>query len=283
LGWSWGACFEECIEAPQFCPQKNFRASEILSARRHTFSRDVRKTSRRERIFAKARGEILPTRASGKESGGNQSAQCAIQTSEPFGTTGGSSVGRFLSGLIIGLILLPVCVAVYFLGGFAPVAVTDHPFPLEPLIAGGALEARVRREAPKRELSSFTPADLLAGAQGYRRHCAACHGLPGETRNFPEPKMYPPPPQLFTPDGYVTDDPVGVTYWKIKSGIRMTGMPSFESVLKDDDMWQIAAVVASADKLPPDVMELLKQPLFPPPPPPGAKPETPRAPAKPTK
>jgi len=178
-------------------------------------------------------------------------------------------VGKFLGGLIIGLILLPLATAVYFLGGFAPVAVTDHPFPLEPLIAGGALEARIHREAPKRDLSSFTPADLMAGAQGYRRHCAGCHGLPDETRNFPEPKMYPEPPKLFTPDGYVTDDPVGVTYWKIKNGIRMTGMPSFEKVIQEDQMWQIAAVLASAGKLPPDVMDTLKQPLFPPPPPPA--------------
>ena len=36
-------------------------------------------------------------------------------------------------------------------------------------------------------------------------------------------------------------------------------------------MWQIAALVASADKVPPDVMDLLKQPMFPPP---GAKPGT---------
>jgi thiosulfate dehydrogenase len=195
-------------------------------------------------------------------------------------------VGKFLGGLIIGLILFPVCAAVYFLGGLAPVAVTDHPFPFESWIAGGALEARVHRDAPKRDLSSFTPADILAGAQDYRRHCGGCHGLPDETRNFPAPKMYPSPPQLFTPDGYVTDDPVGVTYWKIKNGIRMTAMPSFESVLKDDQMWQIAALVASADKLPPDVMDLLKQPMFPPPPPPnaaapgGARPGAPMKPPK---
>jgi len=81
--------------------------------------------------------------------------------------------------------------------------------------------------------------------------------------------MYPEPPKLFTPDGYVTDDPVGVTYWKIKNGIRMTGMPSFEKVIQEDQMWQIAAVLASAGKLPPDVMDTLKQPLFPPPPPPA--------------
>jgi thiosulfate dehydrogenase len=188
-------------------------------------------------------------------------------------------MGKFLGGLIIGLILFPLAVAVYFLGGFAPVAVSDHPFPLEPLIAGGALAARTRRKAPKRDLSSFATTDIVAGAQTYQRTCAGCHGLPDQTPSFPEPKMYPSPPLLFTPDGYVTDDPVGVTYWKIKNGIRLTGMPSFGSVLKDDQMWQIAALLASADKLPPEALDVLREPLFPPPPPPanatpGAGPST---------
>lgn len=176
-------------------------------------------------------------------------------------------MGKFLGGLVIGLILFPVLAAIYFLGGFAPAAVADRPFPFERIIAGGALHARISREAPKRDLPSFSAADILAGAQAYRQGCGGCHGLPGQTETFPEPKMFPAPPKLFTPDGYVTDDPVGVTYWKIKNGIRMTGMPSFNGLLKEDQMWQIAALLASADKLPPDVLDILKQPLFPPPPP----------------
>jgi thiosulfate dehydrogenase len=170
---------------------------------------------------------------------------------------------RFLLGLIIGLVAFPILAVLYLLSGRAPVGVTDRPFPFERYIAGEALERGIDRRAPTRELSSFSTADLMAGAQTYRQGCG-CHGLPGEEHTVPEPKMFPPPPQLFTPDGYVTDDPVGVTYWKIKNGIRMTAMPSFGGALKDQQMWQVAALLAKADKLPPDVMEVLKQPLFPP-------------------
>ena len=185
---------------------------------------------------------------------------------------------KFMIGLVIGLLLFPVLAAVYFLGGFAPVAVADPRFPFEKLIAGGALEARVRREAPKRDLSSFSKADIMAGAQTYRRGCGGCHGVPEQTNQFPEPKMYPAPPHLFTPDGYVTDDPVGATYWTIKSGIRMTGMPSFKPVLSDDQMWQVAALLASADRLPSEALDILKQPLVAPPEaPPSSSPKTPPA------
>ncbi len=181
---------------------------------------------------------------------------------------------KFVGGIIVGLILVPLVVAVYLFSGLAPAAVSDHPFPFERLIAGAALAARIHREAPKRDLATFTTADLMAGAQTYRRGCG-CHGML-EKDTHPEPEMYPSPPHLLLPDGYVTDDPVGETYWKIKNGIRMTAMPSFKTVLSDDQMWQTAALVAQADKLPPEVLDILKQPLFPPPaaPPPGRQGES---------
>ncbi len=178
-------------------------------------------------------------------------------------------MGRLLVGLILGFIAFPVLGVVYLMSGRAPAGVTDPEFPMEHQLAHVALESRIHRLAPTRQLSTFTAADLAAGANAYHRECAGCHGLPGITPPGPEPKMFPPPPQLFTPNGYVTDDPVGVSYWKIRNGIRMTGMPSFKNVLTDEQQWQVAAVVASADRLPPAVSDILKQPLFPPPPPPA--------------
>jgi thiosulfate dehydrogenase len=178
-------------------------------------------------------------------------------------------MSKFWWGLIVGLIAVPLLGGAYILCGFAPAAVTDKPFPLEAFVAGAALESRIHRSAPKGDLSSFTDVDLLAGAEVYRRGCG-CHGLPGQNpaQNPAErpPAMFPPPPQLFTPDGYVTDDPVGVTYWKVKNGIRMTGMPSFAALFTERQMWQVAALLAKADKLPPEVVEKLKAPLFPLPP-----------------
>lgn len=171
---------------------------------------------------------------------------------------------RFVWGLIIGLIAFPVLCLIYLLSGHAPAGVTDRPFPLEQYIAGTALESRVHKVAPTRDPSTFTAADVASGATQYRKTCAGCHGIPGVTRSGPRPVMYPEPPQLFTPNGYVTDDAVGVTYWKIENGIRMTGMPSFKEVLTDEQAWQIAALLQRANKLPPDVVEILKQPpVFP--------------------
>jgi thiosulfate dehydrogenase len=178
-------------------------------------------------------------------------------------------MNRFLWGLVVGMVAVPVLVIVYLLSGYAPTAVTDRPIPLERFLAAGALHARTHREAPKRDLASFTTPDLVAGAQVFRRSCG-CHGLPQSTEQHARPATFPPAPQLFTPDGSVADDPVGVNYWKVKNGIRLTGMPSFKLVLSDEQMWQVAALVANADKLPTEALDALKQPFFMPPPPPAA-------------
>jgi mono/diheme cytochrome c family protein len=46
----------------------------------------------------------------------------------------------------------------------------------------------------------------------------------------------------------VGDDPVGETYWKIKNGIRLTGMPAYGKVLSETQLWQVSLLLSMADK-----------------------------------
>ena len=85
-----------------------------------------------------------------------------------------------------------------------------------------------------------------------------CHGLPNQPPPAIASTMFPPAPELFSQKGMVTDDPAGETYWKVKNGIRLTAMPSFKNFLSDDQIWQVTAVVARADKLPPEAQDALK-------------------------
>ena len=55
----------------------------------------------------------------------------------------------------------------------------------------------------------------------------------------------------------MSDDPVGETYWKVANGIRLTGMPSFDKVLNETQMWQVSLLLANADKLPDSVKQAL--------------------------
>jgi thiosulfate dehydrogenase len=167
---------------------------------------------------------------------------------------------RFLLGVLIGLLILPVCGWLYVYLGYAPVATASSPMPFERRLAHMALDARIRKEAPKN--SPITPSDenYLAGAQLYRTHCAVCHGLPGQQKTPTAQGMFPEPPQLFKGHG-VTDDPPGETYWKVTNGIRLTGMPAYGSPLTETQRWQISLLLAYADKLPAQATDVLNKPF----------------------
>ncbi len=174
----------------------------------------------------------------------------------------------FFLGLLVGLLAVPIAAALYLHYGKVPVAVTDPAFPEEQAIVNGPLHARIDREMPRITPLEASASNLLFGAQVYREQCAACHGLYGRDSAFAE-HMYPGAPQLWAPHGQgvvgVSDDPPGETYWKVKNGIRLSGMPAYAKVLNETQMWQVTLLLAHADKpMPDEVMTLLKQPLIPP-------------------
>lgn len=176
----------------------------------------------------------------------------------------GASRMKFLLGLILGLILLPLAAWLYFRTGNPPVAVADKPFLLERQLVKVPLHARIDREMPASAPLEASETNLAAGAQIYRTQCAACHGLYGRPSDFAA-HMYPRAPQLWAPHHGavgVSDDPVGETYWKIANGIRLTGMPAYGKVLNPTQMWEVTLLLKNAGKpMPPDVAHLIQTPL----------------------
>jgi thiosulfate dehydrogenase len=162
-------------------------------------------------------------------------------------------------GFIGGLLVLPLLGFVYLRLGYAPVATSAPPLPMERYITQSALHARIDKEMPRNEPVAATEANFLAGARIYREDCAVCHGLPGQPKSAIAKGMFPPPPHLFEGHG-VTDDPAGETYWKVKNGIRLTGMPGFEKSLTDEQIWQVSEMLAKAGKLPESILTMLKEP-----------------------
>jgi thiosulfate dehydrogenase len=166
-------------------------------------------------------------------------------------------MGKFILGIIVGVILVFVAVYVYFATGMAPVATSAQAMPFEKRMANMALHKRAEKEAPKSSgLPNPADADYAAAADLYREHCAVCHGVPQQPQTAIAKGMFPKPPQLFKGHG-VTDDPAGETYWKVANGIRLTGMPAFKDSLTDQQLWQVSVLLANADKLPDSVKQTL--------------------------
>lgn len=165
----------------------------------------------------------------------------------------------FVTGIIVGALLLVLGLFGYFLAGQAPVATDSAPMPFEKYLAKKALHKALERDMPHSVPIPTDEPNYLAGAETYKADCAVCHGLPGKPMTAIAKGMFPKPPELMQGKG-VTDDPAEETYWKVVHGIRLTGMPGFRGSLSDTQAWQVSILLAHADHLPDSVKSALTRP-----------------------
>jgi thiosulfate dehydrogenase len=178
----------------------------------------------------------------------------------------GRSAGRlgpFVVGFLCAMVVIFACAWASFRFGSPPVAVADPPFPWESQIVSVPLAARIHKELQKPPFGASEDS-FEAGAMIYSNSCAVCHGTPKQDSKFAR-YMYPKAPQLFRKHANstvvgVSDDDPGVTFWKIRNGIRLTGMPTFQRLYSNEQMWDVALLLKNADQpLPDPVTKLLEQ------------------------
>ena len=136
--------------------------------------------------------------------------------------------------------------------GMIPANADAEPGQIETWVARTSLDASLSRDAPSgANPIALTDQNLTEGVHLYAQNCAVCHGsAKGSASPSPIAKgLYQKPPQFGT-DG-VEDDPEGISFWKIKHGIRLTGMPSFGYTLSDKQIWTLSLFLKHMDKLPP--------------------------------
>ena len=157
---------------------------------------------------------------------------------------------RSLFFFLLGLVLPGIVLLVLAMTGSIPVNATARPSMLERRIASRAMDARIEKEA--RGMKNPMPADtttLFAGMRLYKEDCAGCHGMPGTPSSFGEHHFYPPVPQ-FSED---YDMEPGESYIVIKQGVRYTGMPAWEGMMSDQDIWKVVTFLTHVKSLPPEV------------------------------
>ncbi|MDR3745390.1 MAG: cytochrome c [Acidobacteriaceae bacterium] len=178
----------------------------------------------------------------------------------------GGGTGKLLLGFLLGIVFVAGAAAAYLRWGSLPVATADKPFPYEKAIVSVPLKARIGSQM---QTAPFGVGEDVyeGGAHVYRTQCASCHGTPGHDVAFAK-QMYPAAPQLWKKHTHhnvtgigVSDDEPGETYWKVANGIRLTGMPAYNHVLSDTQMWQVTLLLKNADQpLPDPVMHILTTP-----------------------
>jgi len=158
---------------------------------------------------------------------------------------------KSILSFLAGLLLLPLVAFLYISFGHPPVATADKAFPFEKAITKIPLRARIHREMPSASPISATDDNLNAGAGIYEDKCESCHGTATDASAIGK-TMFPTAPQLWVKKKSgavgVSNDPIGETYWKVKNGIRLTGMPAYGKSLSENQLWQVSLLLSMADK-----------------------------------
>jgi mono/diheme cytochrome c family protein len=150
---------------------------------------------------------------------------------------------KFLTSIFVAYLLLAGLVYVGLRAGWIGAGADQTPGRLERWVAKRVLDVAIHREGPlPASPLSLSDENLVKGARIYQTHCLVCHGAADGKPSAIARGLNVSPPQLAF-DG-VEDDPAGETYWKVKHGIRFTGMPAYADALSDEELWQVTLFVA---------------------------------------
>jgi len=85
------------------------------------------------------------------------------------------------------------------------------------------------------------------GRQIFLQSCAICHGADGHGETYLGRNMYPPAMDMTSPHVQHWND--AELFWIIQNGVRLTGMPSWESSISATDTWKLARFIHNLPRL----------------------------------
>lgn len=95
---------------------------------------------------------------------------------------------------------------------------------------------------------------VATGAQEYAEMCTGCHLAPGMKDSEMRTGLYPQPPNLSRPGARRSP---AETFWVIKHGLKMTGMPAWGLTHDDQRIWTMVAFVQKLPGLSPSQYQAL--------------------------
>src|SRR6266566_363836 len=100
-------------------------------------------------------------------------------------------LGWFVLGVIAALVGMGGGAYLFIRAGGMPMETSAKPLPLEQTVARMALRVSIGNAAAEKDLLPVDDANMLAGADLFKEHCAVCHGLPGRPQTFISDGMFP--------------------------------------------------------------------------------------------
>lgn len=143
-------------------------------------------------------------------------------------------------GAVGTLLVIGAAAATYIVSGSADVAADSPHAPFVAYVLESAREQAIheRSEALAVPGDLDAPARVLQGAGNYDAMCVQCHLAPGMGPTELSRGLNPAPPNLTREEVDAAE-----TFWVVKHGIKMTGMPAWGHSMADEYVWNLAAFV----------------------------------------
>ncbi len=93
------------------------------------------------------------------------------------------------------------------------------------------------------------PEMIKAGAKLFGENCIVCHGGPGLKPTGVAMGINPAPANLFEAD---RDAEMDETFWFVRNGVKMTGMPGFAKSHSDAEIWSLVAFLGTTPGMSPE-------------------------------
>jgi len=157
-------------------------------------------------------------------------------------------MGKFLLGIIFTLLVVIGGGYWWISSGHVDSrAVPNGPSQFERRLANRAVDEWVDDHASKQE-NPYQPTaeNLAAGQKVYEDNCAWCHGSLKQPASPMRTKFFPPVPALMARTPH---DPDANFFYVTKYGIKLSGMPGWDGVLTDDEIWKAVLFVKNSSKV----------------------------------
>jgi mono/diheme cytochrome c family protein len=124
--------------------------------------------------------------------------------------------------------------AFVYSGVYNIAASVQHTAPVYALL-DYAMRRSVKFRADDIEVPDLSSTERIrSGLAHYRAHCLQCHGAPGVAPRAEAIGMTPAPVNLVST---AREWPAQEIYWVVKHGIKMSGMPAWDSKLTEEELW----------------------------------------------
>ena len=146
------------------------------------------------------------------------------------------------------IIVIVVAGAVVYMAMTFSMSALEQPGLIETFVATRVRDWSISRAArrPLPAAPKQNEENISKGSAIYGMACATCHGQDGRNPTPIGKSMYPPVPNLRSPDIQRMSD--RELFWIVKNGVRLSGMPGFANIEDDGQIWCVVYYVHSLRK-----------------------------------